>query len=190
MHDMLGFHTAEQWLDRLDAIPHGISIKNWKKSNVEIPMGTTQKHMKRIYYHYQGVEEVIRFLLGHRPFEKNLTYAPIRLYSATGSRVYSELHTADWWWDMQAKVPNGATVVPVLIGIDKTVLTEHQGDLAAWPIYLTIGNLDSRTRRSQNRPSLILVGFMPIVKNKKVSRTTRAEVYHAVLGRILKRMLS
>lgn len=85
MHDMLGFHTAKQWLDRLDAIPHGISIKNWKKSNVGIPMGTTQKHMKHIYYHYQGVKEVIQFLLGHHPFEKNLTYAPIQLYSATGS---------------------------------------------------------------------------------------------------------
>lgn len=80
------------------------------------------------------------------------------------------------------RVLNGATVVPVLIGIDKTILTEHQGDLAAWPIYLTIRNLDSRTQRSQNQLSLILMGFMPIVKNKKVGYTTHIEVYHAVLG--------
>lgn len=93
------------------------------------------------------------------------------------------MHSADCWWEMQARVLNGATVVPLLIGIDKTVLTEHQGGLAAWPIYLTVENLDSKTRRSQSRPTLILVGFMPIVK--KVSRASRAGVHHAVLERIL-----
>ena len=45
---------------------------------------------------------------------------------------------------MQEKLPD---VVPLLIGIDKTVLTQHHGDLSAWPIYMTLGNLDSHSRR-------------------------------------------
>lgn len=136
----------------------------------------------RYEYHYQGIEQVIRFLLGHRPFQHNFVYAPTRVYNDLGKRVDSKLHTADWWWDLQIKLPLGATVVPLLVGIDKTILTQHQGDLASWPIYLTIGNLDSRTRRQQGRPALILIGFMPMLAG--VDRVTKAKVYHMVLHKI------
>jgi hypothetical protein len=93
--------------------------------------------------------------------------------------------TGDWWWEMQEKLPEGATVVPLLIGIDKTVLTQHHGDLSAWPIYMTIGNLDSRTRRQQTRPSLMLIGFMPVLEGYK--RLQKAEIYHYILRKIFKR---
>jgi hypothetical protein len=59
--------------------------------------------------------------------------------------------TGDWWLEMQEKLSDGGTVVPLLIGIDKTVLTQHHGDLSAWLIYMTIGNLDSHTRGQQKR---------------------------------------
>ncbi|KAI6022609.1 hypothetical protein EDC04DRAFT_2869733 [Pisolithus marmoratus] len=54
--------------------------------------------------------------------------------------------TADWWWDMQGKLPAGTTVVPIILSSDKTSLSVFSffatsGDKKAWPVYLTIGNI-------------------------------------------------
>jgi len=30
-----------------------------------------------------------------------MVYAPRREYDHNGTRIYTEMHTADWWWDLQ-----------------------------------------------------------------------------------------
>jgi len=59
------------------------------------------------------------------------------------------------------------------------------GDKQAYPIYLTIGNLDGETRRSQTRPGSVQLGFLPIIKSEEIH--TRANVYHRAMEIILKR---
>ena len=60
------------------------------------------------------------------------------------------MHTADWWRKtQQALIDSGvqnATIILVLLATDKTVLTEHAGDMAQWPVYLTIDNLSHEIR--------------------------------------------
>jgi hypothetical protein len=185
IHELLGFHNADEWHAKLNSIPYGVPIENWKKATVSVPSPLTGVAPQTHELQYQDVETVIRFLLGHTPFKDNLTYCPVRLWNDSDSRVYTEMWTGDWWWEMQEKLPAGGTVVPLLIGIDKTVLTQHHGDLSAWPIYMTIGNLDSHTRCQQTRPSLTLIGFMPIMGGYE--RVLKAEAYHQVLRMIFKR---
>ena len=72
------------------------------------------------------------------------------------------MHMGDWWWRTQGEIPEGGTIIPVLLASDKTMLSLHYGDQAAWPVYITIGNLDRRTCRKQTVPGLILLGFLPI----------------------------
>ena len=36
-------------------------------------------------------------------------------------------------------------------------------DQTLWPIYITIENLDAKTRQSQKRPEMLLLGSIPIV---------------------------
>jgi len=185
--DQLSFHNADEWYAKLNSIPYGLSIENWKTATVTVPSSITGAGPQPYAVQYQNVENVVRFLLGHTPFKDNLTYSPVRLWNDNNSRVYTEMWTGDWWWEMQEKLPDGGTVVPLLIGIDKTVLTQHHGDLSAWPIYMTIGNLDSHTRRQQKRPALILIGFMPIMEG--CERLVKAEVYHHILRMIFKRKI-
>jgi hypothetical protein len=45
--------------------------------------------------------------------------------------------TGDWWWEKQNEVPEETTIVPLLIASDKTMLSQHQGDRAARPVYKT-----------------------------------------------------
>ncbi len=93
-------------------------------------------------------------MIGHRPFAPHLAYAPVRRYSTDNpetlqldnedKRIYGEMYTADWWWTtQQSLIDSGihnATIILVLLAIDKTVLTEYAGEMAQWPINLTIGN--------------------------------------------------
>lgn len=104
-------------------------------------------------------------------------------------RVYTEMHTADWWWLMQEKLPPHATVVPLLIHTDKTTLSQHQGDVTAYPVYLSIGNLDHETRRSQKLPGTILIGFLPCTK-KGTHKDLKHEIYHTAMRVITERKQS
>ena len=97
------------------------------------------------------------------------------------------MHTAEWWWETQDQLPDQATVVPLLIATDKTLLTQHHGDVSGWPVYLTIGNLDRKTRRSQKRPGQLLVGFLPVVPN--TGDGVKAKIWHLAMETILKRKL-
>jgi hypothetical protein len=125
--------------------------------------------------------------MGHRPFVSHLAYAPVRQFSGTSSdnRIYNKMYTADWWWETQGKVPKGATIILILLATDRMMLTQHHSDESAWPIYLTIGNLDQATCCKQTVPRSVLLGFLPVTL--EAADDSKAHVYYAVMEMILKR---
>ncbi|KAI0044804.1 hypothetical protein FA95DRAFT_1453203, partial [Auriscalpium vulgare] len=60
-----------------------------------------------------------------------------------------------------AKLPDGATIVPLIFSSDKTLLTNFSGDEAAYPLYLTIGNIAKDVRRIPSCHAHMLVGYLP-----------------------------
>ncbi|KAF8991342.1 hypothetical protein BDQ17DRAFT_1393008 [Cyathus striatus] len=44
-----------------------------------------------------------------------------------------------WWWEMQESLPNGATIIPVILSSDKTNLSQFSGDKVAWPPLVEAG---------------------------------------------------
>ena len=137
---------------------------------------------------YQDIMSLIIFLLGHRPFEHEMVYAPCRSFTGTADspiRVYHELHSGDWWWNMQERVPDGATIVPIILAVDKTQLSLISGDVAAWPVYVTIGNLSREARRRRTTPGTLLAGFIPTAKLQ--DPLLKSQVYHYCMGKLLSR---
>ncbi|KAF8245029.1 hypothetical protein K440DRAFT_506001, partial [Wilcoxina mikolae CBS 423.85] len=68
--------------------------------------------------------------------------------------------TADWWCKTQASLPlleNTSTVVPVILGSEKTMLSTLSGDRPAWPVYLR----------------LILIGLLPRCPNGPKTHTIK-----------------
>ncbi len=114
---------------------------------------------------YHDIIEILRFLLSHSSFQDELIYAFIQHYNVNNFWIYDEMHTADWWWKTQKKLSDDAIMISLLIFIDKTVLTEHQSNLSAWFIYLTIENLNRCTRHAQKQLKLIFLKFLLIVNN-------------------------
>ena len=176
-------------------IPWGISDDRFHKASFTIPtkvQGQCTAVERTI--NYRDTITVIRFLLGHGPFKDNLKHAPERHYAGAAAedeertRNYGEMHTGDWWWEQQEQLPDGATVVPLIFSTDKTALSIHKGDVAMWPVYVTIGNLDSQCRRSQIRPSFVLLGEIPIVKvGKEHAEKLKSQIYHKAMDVILER---
>lgn len=58
---------------------------------------------ERLEFHYRDIIECIRALFGNPEFAHDLVFAPERHYtnSTQTRRVYSEMHTGDWWWSVQ-----------------------------------------------------------------------------------------
>jgi hypothetical protein len=184
---LLSFTSHDELMTRIRDIPHGIKDDVWIVRDIEVSHDTLGSPPNRYQIRYRNVVKVVEFLMGHRPFVSHLAYAPIRQFSGAGNnnRIYNEMHTAEWWWRTQSKVPEGATVIPILLATDKTMLTQHHGDESAWPIYLTIGNLDRVTRRKQTVPGSMLLGFLPVTS--EAADDSKARVYHTAMEAILKR---
>lgn len=157
----------------------------WKNREFTIPSEVQPEVTAKYHCYYRSIVDCIAFLIGHRPFRRNIVYSPVREYEAENARSFHELHTADWWWDTQDRLPEGSTVVPIILASDKTLLTQHHGDQVAWPIYITIGNLVSETRRSPLRPSTLLLGFLPIPSQEFSSY--KRPLYHLAMATILER---
>ncbi|RPB03036.1 hypothetical protein L873DRAFT_1671269, partial [Choiromyces venosus 120613-1] len=91
-----------------------------------------------------------------------MVYAPVCEYDSSGDQLYSEMPMADWWWEVQQALPTGSTVVSIIGLSDQTHLTNFSGDKKAWPVYVTIGNILSRTRNSPTKMPILLLALLPV----------------------------
>ena len=103
------------------------------------------------------------------------------------------MHTGNWWWEKQKELSARATIILVLLASDKTIMSLSHGDQILWPVYVTIGNLDAKTCRSQNRPATLLLGSIPNVHERakdsnNKDRDLKAKIYHLALKTMLERM--
>ena len=184
---LLSFASYDELMTRIHDIPYGIKDDTWNITEVEVDQETIGSLPSTYQIRYRDIVKVLEFLMGHGPFEHHLSYAPVRQFSGVGNdnRIYDEMHTADWWWRTQGEIPEGGTIIPILLATDKTMLSLHHGDESAWPIYVTIGNLDRGTRRNQTVPGSVLLGFLPVTS--EMADDSKARVYHAAMELILKR---
>ncbi|KAF7344216.1 hypothetical protein MVEN_01712300 [Mycena venus] len=85
-------------------------------------------------------------------------------------------------------LPVGSTLVPIIIASDKTQLTRFSGNQQAWPVYLTIGNIDKATRRRPSSHATVLLGYIPVAKLEIFSKK-RSGVNHQLFHDCMRTML-
>jgi len=179
---------VNKWLTLLHQISYDVENNEWHSRTFTVEFSYEEVQEEQHCILYCNIIETLQFLLSHSSFHDELIYTLVQHYNFDNFWIYNEMHTADWWWETQKKLSDDVFVISLLIFIDKTVLTEHQDDLSAWFIYLTIENLNRRTRHAQKRSRLILLRFLFIVDND--NDDIKSKIWHMMLSIILKHMLN
>ena len=67
--------------------------------------GQVEDGQRTLPFFYRDVLGCVRYLLRQIAYRDDLVYAPRREYDPSGHRIYAEMHTGDWWWDVQVQQP-------------------------------------------------------------------------------------
>ncbi|KAF9455751.1 hypothetical protein BDZ94DRAFT_1135920, partial [Collybia nuda] len=160
----LSFKNIRALHQKLDSIPE--KAGSWYTKTLSFKDKPDQKFTIR----HRDVIQCIKSLWGDPAFADHLVYQPRRVFSDSTrkNRVYSELWTGKWWNAIQALLPKGATLAPLIIATDKTNLTQFSGGKQAYPVYLTIGNIPRAIRRKPSKHACVLLGYLSV---DKISRS-------------------
>ncbi|KIM22688.1 hypothetical protein M408DRAFT_78738, partial [Serendipita vermifera MAFF 305830] len=175
---MPSFTSAAMLRDRIELLPD--DGPRWKGQKVTAEYGDPTAP---ITLFYKDPIEVVAYLLSRPNLASHMKFAPAKVWetSSKKSRVYSDMFTSEWWWDVQSGLSLGSTVIPLLIGSDKTHLTDFTGDKKAWPVYLSLGNIDMKARRTRSLNAWAIIGYMPIVEwnnPKDIRGTLTSRLFH------------
>jgi hypothetical protein len=72
--------------------------------------GTFKHDDRSSTFFYRDIVHCVEYLLAQPAYRDDIVYAPVREYDGSGERLYSEMHTADWWWETQVRVCNASKV--------------------------------------------------------------------------------
>jgi len=89
-------HTLENHLQALDAPS---AYLQWNEGQVDDGKRT-------LPFFYRNVLDCLSYLLHQIAYRDDFVYAPRREYDTNGQRIYADMHTADWWWDLQVQPHN------------------------------------------------------------------------------------
>lgn len=92
-------------------------------------LGKTRK------FWYRDVVEVIQYLMAQVGYDGDLQFKPYKRFvkwkNPNGQwkrlRRYTDIWDSDWAWEVQEHLPDGGTLVPVIVSSDVTQLTDFGG---------------------------------------------------------------
>ncbi|CAE6381518.1 unnamed protein product [Rhizoctonia solani] len=97
------------------------------------------------------------------------------------------MRLGNWWWREQEKLmkagKRNATIAAVILSSDKTNLSVMSGGQTAYPVYITVANIDKDWRRKPSKRTTLLLGYLPTdsfedVENDNERRRLKAELVH------------
>ncbi|KIJ06771.1 hypothetical protein PAXINDRAFT_91492 [Paxillus involutus ATCC 200175] len=156
------FKSAEQLVGWIDALPGSPS---WQCTTLELPPYKSERPIRLIW---RDAREVVQDIVSNPMFANYMTFDP-HVVLRGAEREYSEFFTGDRAHHIQVdqlfthdQLIEGATIIPIIIGSDKTPVTKHTGGLEMHPVFVTVGNIQSDVRMQATSHAWRCVAFMPI----------------------------
>ncbi|KAJ7204055.1 hypothetical protein GGX14DRAFT_398364 [Mycena pura] len=194
--------TAFTDLLKIDGVTErlGLSFKNSRELNhiidTKLP-GRPRFKRKEIIVggeaydvYFRDILECVKALYGDPEFAVHLKVAPERHYADEDQtvRLYHDMHTGKWWWATQIyvkreleKSKKGATIIPIIISSDKTLLTLFR-NRTAYPV-ISVENL-------LVKPKFFWRKYLPTSKLEHITvkasrRRILANLFHACMSKIV-----
>jgi len=91
--DSRSFRSAYTLRKHLDILDPFREYLVWAEASID-----DGRHATTFYY--RNIINSVRYLICQVTYSSDMVYAPIQEYDSSGERLYSQIHTADGWWDM------------------------------------------------------------------------------------------
>ncbi|KAF8748362.1 Zn-finger protein [Rhizoctonia solani] len=126
-----------------------------------------------------------------------MKFAPERHWTAEkdGERIYNEMWTGDWWWNIQQQLLNkafgDATVAALIVSSDKTQVSILPGGQQVYPVYVSLGNICKSLRRKASERSTVLLGYLPVedfddIEDDNERQRLKGQLVHDAMRKLMK----
>lgn len=99
----VGFSSYADFISRLDILRS--CHASWVERKI-YPRSVGQRSQwdGKVSYWAKDPLAVLQEILENENLKDKCVWAPVKEYSADGERIYTDLHTADWWWSVQVVI--------------------------------------------------------------------------------------
>ncbi|KAJ7703454.1 hypothetical protein B0H16DRAFT_1347131 [Mycena metata] len=180
----LSFGTAKDLRSRIEILPKG---PEWKAKAWQTQYPT--KHPLTVYY--RDPLECLQYLLRNPLIKDHINFTPFRLWANADKlmRIYTEWLSGDVAWNMQEQLPDGATLLGTVLTSDKTQLTAMTGNRSAYPVLISLADIDPDFRAKASHHAFLLLILLPIAKflekNAEIRGVLASRLFHAILDFVL-----
>ncbi|KAI5995031.1 hypothetical protein EDD15DRAFT_2142435, partial [Pisolithus albus] len=131
----------------------------WKCRSVK----TESPTRRALQVFYRDAIECLQHLI-HSPSNNGLIhFVPEKIYSAADrtQRIYTDWLTGDRAWELQDALPDGATLLGVVLSSDKTHITQVR-NRQAHPLLISLANISADVCRKGSTKSYVLLALLPV----------------------------
>ncbi|KXN84447.1 hypothetical protein AN958_12599, partial [Leucoagaricus sp. SymC.cos] len=159
----------------------------WMYKEIHMPYSTKIP----IHLYYQDPLKCLESLLQNPPLKDYLHYSPFCLYKKAGNlmRVYTEWLSGDSAWDMQNKLPSGATLLGTILFSDKTNISAMTGGRVAHPLLISSLNIFMDFWNKASNHAFLLLALLPIPKflhqKPAIHSLLESQLFHECLDIVL-----
>ncbi|KAJ3859044.1 hypothetical protein EV359DRAFT_75730 [Lentinula novae-zelandiae] len=194
------FENHKDMYNVIDSIVNGGAAWNCFQTVVNEHLSPDAPEWQRTSYQvwYRNPATLIANILANPEFRHDFDLAPYVHINSNGQQCWADFMSGNWAWRHVTQIyendttdcVDGAMLVPIILGADKTTVSVATGYVEYHPLYLSIGNISNAARQAHWN-AVIPIGFLAIPKsdhkydNNSNLCIFKKRLYHSSISAIL-----